>query len=71
MQACLGDFGLASVDEKQSTGTSDGAGVRGSARWLAPEVLLNEDQKTCGSDVYAFTLTCLEVCGSFFSQWIV
>jgi serine/threonine protein kinase len=64
LQPCLTDFGLASVIEMQSRTTSGSAGVSGSVRWLAPEVLQG-DPRTCASDVYAFALTCLEVCSSF------
>jgi len=58
----LADFGLASISESQSFATTVTAHAdRGSARWMAPELLLSGATKTRSSDSYAFGMTILEV----------
>ncbi|KAG6850018.1 hypothetical protein H0H93_002467 [Arthromyces matolae] len=68
-RACLGDFGLASVDDPEIirwTSQSTIASKGGTTRWQAPELLLSEDvidklYNTKASDVYAWACVCYEV----------
>ncbi|THU80549.1 kinase-like protein [Dendrothele bispora CBS 962.96] len=64
-QCCLADFGLAVATESQSLGGTTTNGVRGSTRWLAPE-LFDLDaapnvQNLTPRDIYAFGCTAYEI----------
>ncbi|KAJ7572440.1 kinase-like domain-containing protein [Mycena floridula] len=59
----LADFGLASVSETQSLATSS-AGLKGSVRWLSPEVLVpiaSQRKPRPSRDIYAYGCTVLEI----------
>ncbi|KAJ7157387.1 kinase-like domain-containing protein [Mycena filopes] len=62
-RACLTDFGLASISDATTKGTTKQSG---SIRWMAPE-LIDPSQfggrflRTFASDVYAFGCVCIEV----------
>ncbi|KAJ7575964.1 kinase-like domain-containing protein [Mycena floridula] len=59
----LADFGLASVSETQSFATSS-VGLKGSVRWLCPEVLLptaSQQKPHPSRDIYAYGCTALEI----------
>ena len=71
-RARLGDFGLAAVvDESTNKTTATGGELRGTTRWMAPELLLPEEFGYTGkfekqlpskdTDVYAIGMTILEV----------
>jgi serine/threonine protein kinase len=67
--AVLADFGLSRVSHEATTSTLHGAG---SARWMAPELILAGDTiidplRTQKSDVYAYGHVMLEVPGFRFS----
>jgi serine/threonine protein kinase len=63
-QACLTDFGLSSITDVRGFTTLLGEG--GAIRWQAPELLGEaEARKTQASDVYAFGMSCYEVCINF------
>jgi len=74
-QCCLADFGLAVAAESQSLGTTT-TGVRGSVRWLAPELFgldpVPDRENLTPRDVYAFGCTAYEVRNhdSLFTQGI-
>ncbi|THU92128.1 kinase-like protein, partial [Dendrothele bispora CBS 962.96] len=64
---CLADFGLSVIEtQTQSNNNSSSAHIRGSIRWLAPE-LMNPDTVPTGTgysktrDIYAFGCTVVEV----------
>ncbi|KAJ7468602.1 kinase-like domain-containing protein [Mycena latifolia] len=67
--ACLADFGLASVIEGSTTdGTlTSSTNHAGSGRWFAPELIQPKSfgcekfKRTPASDVYAFACVCLEL----------
>ncbi|KAJ7026229.1 kinase-like domain-containing protein, partial [Mycena alexandri] len=67
--ACLTDFGLASSIQEQDTvgALTSGSNRGGSARWLAPELILptqfncQEFIRTPATDVYAFACVCIEM----------
>ena len=70
--ARLADFGLAVISEESTTGnTADNHGMRGTVRWMAPELLLPENYGFTGkprkqlpsqsTDIYAIGMTILEV----------
>lgn len=57
------DFGFSTIFESQSFASAGFASMhhRGSAQWMAPELLMSHMRKTKASDVYAFGMTILEV----------
>ncbi|KAJ6549883.1 kinase-like domain-containing protein, partial [Mycena capillaripes] len=66
-RVCLSDFGLANIIcDTQITVTASSSNHAGSARWLAPELILPSDfdcdhfTRTRASDVYAFGCVCYE-----------
>ena len=60
--AKLTDFGLSLLQGAGTTTMGSRAGQEGTARFLAPEMLVDENSRgTCASDVYAFACLCLEV----------
>jgi len=73
--ACLADFGLAVVIDESTVGsTTGGRELRGTTRWMAPEMLLPEEfgfsddwqrrLPSTSTDIYALGMTILEVCVS-------
>ena len=73
--ARLADFGLAMViEESTMKSTTGGHEIRGTTRWMAPEMLLPEEYGFSGeylrrlpstsTDIYALGMTILEVCMS-------
>ncbi|KAJ6487845.1 kinase-like domain-containing protein [Mycena sanguinolenta] len=62
-RACVADFGLSFIVNRStlrfthSTASYSG----GTARYLAPELLLGEKQSHYGSDIYAFACVCYEI----------
>ncbi|KAF9647854.1 kinase-like protein [Thelephora ganbajun] len=73
--ACLADFGLAMIIDESTIGTTaSGHGLRGTTRWMAPELLIPEEYGFSGdcqrrlpstsTDIYALGMTILEVCVS-------
>uniref|UniRef100_A0A0W0FAJ2 Kinase-like protein n=1 Tax=Moniliophthora roreri TaxID=221103 RepID=A0A0W0FAJ2_MONRR len=66
-QACISDFGIASIHDRSPDPSSAAVETRklagaGSARWLAPELLFTVTQKpTFASDVYAFGVVLWEI----------
>ena len=70
--ARLADFGLAIIIEESTLGSTTGSGeIRGTTRWMAPEMLLPEEYGFCNNfqkrlpststDIYALGMTVLEV----------
>ncbi|KAK1220179.1 hypothetical protein PQX77_017082 [Marasmius sp. AFHP31] len=59
----LADFGLAIATESKIMPTSSGSGLKGSIRWLAPEVISGDRywRESPSRDVYAFGCTVLEL----------
>jgi len=73
--ARLADFGLAIIIDESTVGsTAGGRELRGTTRWMAPEMLLPEEYgfsddwqrrlPSTGTDIYALGMTILEVCVS-------
>ncbi|KAG6848914.1 hypothetical protein H0H93_012851 [Arthromyces matolae] len=68
-RACLGDFGLSSVNDPQIlkwTSQSTMVSRGGTTRWQAPELIESEDTaegvcNTTASDVYAWASVCYEI----------
>ncbi|KAH8833424.1 kinase-like domain-containing protein [Flagelloscypha sp. PMI_526] len=63
-EALLADLGITSVatSASESLGWESGtAGLKGSVRWMSPEVVMNHESKTTARDIYAFGSTILEV----------
>jgi len=71
--ARLADFGLAIIIDESTVGsTTGGRELRGTTRWMAPELLLPEEYgfsddwqrrlPSTGTDIYALGMTILEVC---------
>ncbi|KAJ8079774.1 hypothetical protein PM082_016596 [Marasmius tenuissimus] len=63
LTCALADFGLAIATESRIMPTSSGSGLKGSIRWLAPEVISGDRhwrESPC-RDVYAFGCTVLEL----------
>jgi len=71
--ARLADFGLAIIIDESTVGsTTGGRELRGTTRWMAPEMLLPEEYgfsddwqrrlPSTGTDIYALGMTTLEVC---------
>jgi len=71
--ARLADFGLAMIiDESTVKSTTGGHEIRGTTRWMAPEMLLPEEYGFSGvrlrqlpstsTDIYALGMSILEVC---------
>ena len=71
--ACLADFGLTMIIDESTVGTTTGGReLRGTTRWMAPEMLLPEEYgfsddcqtrlPSTSTDVYALGMTTLEVC---------
>jgi serine/threonine protein kinase len=81
--ACVADFGLASVFEAPSTEgaliDTSSANPAGSARWFAPELIqptsvgCKKFKRTPASDVYAFACVCLEVTAAEYTalRWLI
>ncbi|KAG8971948.1 hypothetical protein FRC05_010483 [Tulasnella sp. 425] len=64
LQAVLCDFGLASFVEESgiSTGLTTSRSIKGSIRYMSPELLLEEDAKhTLESDIWAWGCTVFEI----------
>jgi serine/threonine protein kinase len=61
----LADFGLARLSRTHSSTMPIFTGTgKGSTRWTAPELFINDGQVTTQSDVWAFGCLCLEVSAS-------
>ena len=63
MTAYIADFGLATLTDSGSATTLIGVAIKGTPRWLAPELIPHEQVKrrhTYASDIYAFALVCYE-----------
>ena len=64
-KALISDFGVSSLKDQASSSThttkTEFEKSKGTLRWMAPEVLENEEC-SYASDVYSFACTCLEVC---------
>ena len=56
----IGDFGLATVLEGNTTGLTTTTSLQASYRWLSPEVTFDA-VRTKASDVWAFGCTLIEV----------
>lgn len=78
-QACLSDFGLASIiNDGRTTGlaTTDTNGTYGTTRWMAPELLLprfagrEDPRSTIHTDIYAFGMVVWEVCDIGTGPWL-
>jgi len=78
-RACLADFGLAIARDANPALTTVLTSVdrpAGTARWQAPELFLNVEnreqkrRKTEATDIYAFALICYEVSNMHSSQRI-
>jgi len=70
--ALLADFGLTMIIDESTIGsTTGGHELRGTTRWMAPEILLPEDYRfsdgcqrrlpSTSTDIYALGMTTLEV----------
>ncbi|ESK88476.1 hypothetical protein Moror_1274 [Moniliophthora roreri MCA 2997] len=65
LQCCLADFGLAAAATESQNITSASGAIKGSLRWLAPEVYMSvqngPEKDKCPRDVYAFACTIYEI----------
>ncbi|KAF9131463.1 hypothetical protein BGW39_001776 [Mortierella sp. 14UC] len=64
MEVKLADFGLAQVRQSMSTGASisySSAGLVGTLRWMAPELLLDKPKYSSKSDMYALGMVMWEM----------
>lgn len=59
--ACITDMGLVSISASNAFATTHKALSAGSARWMAPELLLDDIPRNYSSDVYAYGMTLYEV----------
>lgn len=57
----LADFGLTGVSQTQMFGQDSDYSVKGSYRWMAPELFGEEAKKSRSTDIYAFAMTMIEV----------
>ena len=65
-KAQLADFGLAViVEDLKDVSLSSSLRNAGSARWMAPELLLDDYPVSKESDIWAFGMVCLEVNHNF------
>lgn len=56
------DFGFARMLAEHSTSYSEHTSMKGTVRWMAPELLSEDDARhTTHSDVWAFGCLCIEV----------
>ncbi|KAK1231874.1 hypothetical protein PQX77_004989 [Marasmius sp. AFHP31] len=61
-RACIADFGLSRItDSKGLRITTSASRPVGTARWLAPELLVGSGGPSKESDVYAFACVCCEI----------
>ncbi|KAK1227561.1 hypothetical protein PQX77_009471 [Marasmius sp. AFHP31] len=61
-RACIADFGLSRItDSKGLRITTSATRPVGTARWLAPELLVGSGGPSKESDVYAFACVCCEI----------
>ncbi|KAK1220511.1 hypothetical protein PQX77_016721 [Marasmius sp. AFHP31] len=61
-RACIADFGLSRItDSKGLRITTSATRPVGTARWLAPELLVGNGGPSKESDVYAFACVCCEI----------
>ena len=76
--ARLADFGLATIIDESTLGSTTAHGPRGTTRWMAPEMLLPEEfgfsvksqsLPSVSTDIYALGMTVLEVCVSTEWSW--
>ncbi|KAK1231739.1 hypothetical protein PQX77_005148, partial [Marasmius sp. AFHP31] len=62
LRACIADFGLSHVADSQGLRiTTSTTRPVGTARWLAPELLLGSGGPSKESDVYAYACVCYEI----------
>ncbi|KAK7049257.1 hypothetical protein VNI00_005858 [Paramarasmius palmivorus] len=62
-RCCLADFGLANIVESQRLDSTASSSIKGTVRWMAPELLCGDTTgNTHGPrDIYAFACTVLEI----------
>ncbi|KAG7095918.1 hypothetical protein E1B28_006602 [Marasmius oreades] len=61
-RACIGDFGLSRVADTHGLRiTTSHSRPAGTARWLAPELLVGGGRPSKESDIYAFGCVCYEI----------
>ncbi|KAF9256251.1 kinase-like protein [Marasmius fiardii PR-910] len=63
-RACIGDFGLSRIADTQAIRlTSSTTSVKGSERWLSPELLMPDPScaPSTSSDIYAYGCVCYEI----------
>ncbi|KAL0570532.1 Receptor-interacting serine/threonine-protein kinase 1 [Marasmius crinis-equi] len=62
-RACIGDFGLSRVADSHGfrLSTSTSSQVKGTIRWLAPELLEPPCHLSTRSDIYAYACVCYEI----------
>ncbi|KAF9256241.1 kinase-like protein, partial [Marasmius fiardii PR-910] len=60
-RACIGDFGLAKLVDTDATQSDAPATIKGTTRWLSPEVLSSNARHSKYSDVYAYGCVCYEI----------
>ncbi|KAK1224858.1 hypothetical protein PQX77_012208, partial [Marasmius sp. AFHP31] len=61
LRACIGDFGLSRVADTQFRITASTTRPVGTARWLAPELLLHGGGPSKESDMYSYACVCYEI----------
>ena len=62
LRACIADFGLSRVADTQGLRmTTSNTRPVGTARWLAPELLIGGGRSSKESDVYSYACVCYEV----------
>ncbi|KAF9258857.1 kinase-like protein, partial [Marasmius fiardii PR-910] len=64
LRACIGDFGIARISDKDAISLSTSSGVKGTLRYLAPESLglpPEDARREKESDVYAYGCVCYEI----------
>ncbi|KAL0566780.1 hypothetical protein V5O48_015226, partial [Marasmius crinis-equi] len=62
-RACIGDFGLSRVADSHGLrlSTSTSGPIRGTIRWLSPELLEPPCRSSTRSDIYAYAGVCYEI----------
>ncbi|KAJ8083254.1 hypothetical protein PM082_009126 [Marasmius tenuissimus] len=62
LRACIADFGLSRITDKKGLRiTTSATRPVGTARWLAPELLVGSGRPSKESDVYSYACVCYEV----------
>ncbi|KAK1235736.1 hypothetical protein PQX77_001024, partial [Marasmius sp. AFHP31] len=61
LRACIADFGLSRIADTHGIGVTSSTRSAGTMRWLAPELLSENERPSKMSDMYAFASVCYEI----------